>query len=380
MKIATLQFAPKLGEIAANFSRAESLLMREEREGLLTGIDLLVLPELAFTAEPQNIRMAGGSLNHGLVVKVRGMEIDRFTGYNHPSLQAIAPFLEPTAAGPSTKWAARTAKRLKCTVAVGYPEAAEGGNFNTVFDRHITAEEGSIAYNSLVFVSSTGDVVAHYRKSFLYYTDETWAQEGQGFWAGVLPVGGNGQQMKAVAGICMDINPYKFEAPWTAYEFGNHAREARAKIVVISMAWLTRLSADELSSQVTVPDQDTMNYWINRLSPLFESPGSIAEALVICANRVGEEGTDPRLGDVRYAGSSCVMGMTAGRKIRIWDILGRAQEGVLLVDTERDPLYSIVLKPADQTEPVSEAQKNDIKDNTTSELLSTGMERPDMQR
>lgn len=49
MKIATLQFAPKLGEIAANFSRAESLLMREEREGLLTGIDLLVLPELAFT-------------------------------------------------------------------------------------------------------------------------------------------------------------------------------------------------------------------------------------------------------------------------------------------------------------------------------------------
>lgn len=49
MKIATLQFAPKLGEIATNFSRAESLLMREEREGLLTGLDLLVLPELAFT-------------------------------------------------------------------------------------------------------------------------------------------------------------------------------------------------------------------------------------------------------------------------------------------------------------------------------------------
>ena len=51
MKIATLQFFPRLGEVAANFSRAESLLMREEREGLLQDIDLLILPELAFTGE-----------------------------------------------------------------------------------------------------------------------------------------------------------------------------------------------------------------------------------------------------------------------------------------------------------------------------------------
>lgn len=51
MKVATLQFFPRLGEVAANFSRAESLLMREEREGLLQDIDLLVLPELAFTGQ-----------------------------------------------------------------------------------------------------------------------------------------------------------------------------------------------------------------------------------------------------------------------------------------------------------------------------------------
>jgi len=52
MKLAVLQFSPRVGEIAANFSRAESLLMREEREGLLQGLDLLVLPELAFTGKP----------------------------------------------------------------------------------------------------------------------------------------------------------------------------------------------------------------------------------------------------------------------------------------------------------------------------------------
>jgi predicted amidohydrolase len=49
MKIATLQFNPQVGQVAANFSRAESLLMREEREGMLRDLDLLVLPELAFT-------------------------------------------------------------------------------------------------------------------------------------------------------------------------------------------------------------------------------------------------------------------------------------------------------------------------------------------
>lgn len=322
---------------------------------------------------------SGASADYRLLNEAGGTKIDQVTGYNHPSLQAIAPFLEPTAAGPSTKWAARTAKRLKCTVAVGYPEAAEGGNFNTIFDRHITAEAGTIAYNSLVFVSVTGDVVAHYRKSFLYYTDQTWAQEGQGFWAGVLPVGGNGQQVKAAAGICMDINPYKFEAPWTAYEFGNHAREARAKIVVISMAWLTRLSAEDLSSQVTAPDQDTINYWINRLSPLFESPGSETETLVICANRVGEEGTSPEMGDVRYAGSSCVMGMTKGRQIRIWDMLGRSQEGILMVDTESEPLYSIVLKPLAQTQADLE-ESNDTEDIATSGLPSTETEQQTLQR
>jgi predicted amidohydrolase len=49
MRVATLQFNPQVGQIAANFSRAESLLMREEREGVLRDLELLVLPELAFT-------------------------------------------------------------------------------------------------------------------------------------------------------------------------------------------------------------------------------------------------------------------------------------------------------------------------------------------
>ena len=42
--------------------------------------------------------------------------------------------------------------------------------------------------------------MANYRKSFLYYTDATWASEGQGFYEGKL---GNFGQV--AMGICMRL-------------------------------------------------------------------------------------------------------------------------------------------------------------------------------
>ena len=47
MKIATLQFTPTLGDVAASIAHAESVLYKDESK--LQGLDLLVLPELAFT-------------------------------------------------------------------------------------------------------------------------------------------------------------------------------------------------------------------------------------------------------------------------------------------------------------------------------------------
>ena len=45
MRIACLQFNPKLGQVEDNISRAEALLAEVDT----TNLDLLVLPELAFT-------------------------------------------------------------------------------------------------------------------------------------------------------------------------------------------------------------------------------------------------------------------------------------------------------------------------------------------
>ena len=114
-----------------------------------------------------------------------------------------------------------------------------------------------------------------------------------------MPIGESGQLVKAVAGICVDINPYNFEAPWTAYEPANHAREARAKVVLLSMAWsMTHRSREELADQAMAPDGDTVAYWVERLRPLMDSSkGAEQEVIISCAHRVGAEGTCPRIGE-----------------------------------------------------------------------------------
>lgn len=48
MRIGCLQFAPKVGDIDNNLNRADSVLAKADPENL-DALDLLVLPELAFT-------------------------------------------------------------------------------------------------------------------------------------------------------------------------------------------------------------------------------------------------------------------------------------------------------------------------------------------
>ncbi|KAG8623081.1 hypothetical protein KVT40_008057 [Elsinoe batatas] len=301
MKIATLQLAPKLGQRDHNIARADALLATNT----LPSLDLLVLPEMAFT------------------------------GYSFPDLPSILPFLEPTSSGPSTEWATRTAQRLQCHVCVGYPERSTW-----------PGEEGK-NYNSLVTVSPEGEVVAHYRKSFLYYTDETWAEEGQGFL--FTEIVGWGEFSKVAMGICMDINPYKFQTEWEKYEFATHCVENEAGLVVLSTAWLTSMMPEDLLASPEAPDLDTLNYWVARFKPVLEKMGR-KDVVVIFANRCGIEpgkvdgvtrGTNEQ-GEsvVGFAGTSCVMGIKDG-ELRIWDMLGRAEENLLVVDTEDSPRFEL---------------------------------------
>ena len=60
-----------------------------------------------------------------------------------------------------------------------------------------------------MLVSPKGDVLANYRKSFLFTTDESWCVEGSGFFHGNIP-GGLG---KMSMGICERPSPNPVTAP-----------------------------------------------------------------------------------------------------------------------------------------------------------------------
>ncbi|OCL01454.1 N-terminal asparagine amidohydrolase-like protein [Glonium stellatum] len=289
MKIACLQFSPELGQFDRNMKRADGVIAISN---LPPNLDWLVLPELAFS------------------------------GYNFPSLAAITPFLEPTAAGPSTSWAIQTAARFSCAVTVGYPEITRPSNPN----------EPPQHFNSTVTVSPTGQILANYRKTFLYYTDETWASEGPSkFFSGQLGTLGN-----VTLGICMDINPYRFLAPWTDYEFANTALATNSPIVCVSMAWISRLEPDELMQNRYEPDTTTLTYWIERFQPLMERVGRDGKGpvIVVLANRSGMEG------EVCYAGSSTVLRFEGGG-VSLYETAGRSEERCLVVDLNERPRFMV---------------------------------------
>ncbi|GAB0136590.1 hypothetical protein EsDP_00004887 [Epichloe bromicola] len=290
MRIACLQFAPQVGDVNNNLNRADSVLSKAN----LDDLDLLVLPELAFS------------------------------GYNFKSLQDITPFLEHSGSGITSLWARTIALKYNCYVTVGYPEKVD------VSPMWPTGPE---YYNSAIVVNGEGETVANYRKSFLYYTDETWALEGnKGFYDGFLPGLGN-----TSIGICMDLNPYKFEAPWHAFEFAFHVLEAESNIVIVSMAWMTRDDPRKFSRMPNNPDMETLTYWITRLEPLIRAE-SEEEIIVVFCNRTGNED------EATYAGTSAVVGIQGG-EVKIYGLLGRGEKELLVVDTNNAPYAKLVYRP-----------------------------------
>ncbi|KAK1760627.1 hypothetical protein QBC47DRAFT_10793 [Echria macrotheca] len=289
-RIGCLQFAPQVGDVANNLNRADAVLSRADPMEL-DNLDLLVLPEMAFS------------------------------GYNFKSLDHIMPYLEPSGSGISALWARTTALKYDCTVAVGYPEIVDSSR------RH----RGSSPkyYNSLIVVNGDGETVANYRKSFLYYTDATWAQEGGGFYAGEI-----GNFGKVAMGICMDINPYKFEAPWNAYEFGCHILKVKANLVIVSMAWLTLQNRTSFTPLSLEPDMETLTYWAQRLEPVIRA-GHEEEIIVVFCNRCGIED------EVVYAGTSAVIGIKNG-EVSVYGLLGRGVKELLIVNTDLPPFAKLV--------------------------------------
>jgi predicted amidohydrolase len=140
MRVATVQFNPKFGEIDENIACATSLISR-------SGADLFVLPELCFS------------------------------GYAFRSASEVIDLSESTKGGYSIGRMSELSSKLNAAIVFGFPEKTRDG-----------------LYNSCAFVAPDGHVEI-YRKLHLYYNEKDYFLPGdkppkiiqfRGCWVGMM--------------------------------------------------------------------------------------------------------------------------------------------------------------------------------------------------
>lgn len=222
-----------------------------------------------------------------------------FTGYVFQSKADVAQVADIAGEGQTFRWCQHHARRLHCMVTCGYVE-----------------KEGDVLYNSMLVVSPDGELVYNPRKTFLYETDKLWATAGEGFYTWHCP-----WLDKTISfGICMDINPDDFKAPFSAYEFGSHVVENKSDLVLFACAWNDFEARD-------VEPYSTLSYWVQRLSPVIDAlvQGEYAKhnCHFLCSNRIGtENGTF-------FVGASCVLSL---KEPAVVAHAGRRTEDLLRVE------------------------------------------------
>ena len=133
--------------------------------------------------------------------------------------------------------------------------------------------------------------------------------------------------MEVGLGICMDINPEEFEAPWTDYEFANFNKKNSSKLIIFSSAWCDRHPSD-IGPSKAIDGLETINYWCNRLAPLLGD-----DVYILISDRVGKEPLsfyrEGAIGQTVFCGSSCVISL---KEPRLLGMLDTTEESALVVD------------------------------------------------
>lgn len=212
LRVALVQLNPQIGKIQETTLRAKSLLNQFkvvlDKKKDNRSPDLIVFPEFALT------------------------------GYNFTSREHILPYICRTEQSASFKFAQDVSKQFNCYTVIGYPESEN--------------DSKEILYNSAVVVSPAGEMVFNYRKSFLYFTEDNWGckenpNQFQNFpltfkqratRVGSDTVDRSDVTLKTSIGICMDLSPYKFEAPFNDFEFSSYNVDNNVELIICPMAWL----------------------------------------------------------------------------------------------------------------------------------------------
>lgn len=207
-----------------------------------------------------------------------------FTGYVFETKEEVQKVAEQAGKGPTFRWCQRHACRLNCMVLCGYVELGVDG------------DEAGCLYNSMMVLSPDGELVCNPRKTFLYETDKHWATAGSEFKTWYCP-----WLDKTISfGICMDINPCDFAAPFEAFEFASQVVTHGSDLVLFSCAWC----------DFEPPESDsfpTFSYWATRLTPIIKAlkKGTYpkSNSYFVCSNRIGSEN------GTFFVGASCALSL-----------------------------------------------------------------------
>lgn len=229
LRVALFQLNPQIGKLDQTIERSWRLVnnlkwkLDTQKHTIIKYPQLIVFPEFALT------------------------------GYSFHSTNDINPYITTTENSKSFKFAQRVSNLFNCYTILGYPE------------EHISNETTNW-YNSAMVVDPQGELIFNYRKSFLYDTEYEWdcKENPNGFQKFPLtfekcattldsPIADTSTPqditLNASIGICMDLNPYKFEAPFNKFEFASFNLENDIDLIICPMAWLH-------SQSVTSQDKD----------------------------------------------------------------------------------------------------------------------------
>lgn len=296
MSVAVCQFDSEFKQPQKNMQKVSQFLAGAEED-----FDLLVLPEMAFTGycfeSPEDVDPYAEdvSLLRSQVSDHKTMKSD-----------SIAVELDTTSC---YSFVQSIALRFQCMVICGFPEKVIESSDNVQY------------YNSVYVMDKEGQLLHVYRKHFLYTTDKAWSQPGESFLSFDTSIGD--QDLKLGVGICMDINPFDFVAPWNKFEWANYHKKHKSQLIVLSANWLDNTD----DKDILTPAQErrevisSQTYWLQRLEPLLDPEYS--DCYFICANRTGREK------EVKFCGSSCVMSL--GNRPGIYLSFGRKEEGLQVV-------------------------------------------------
>lgn len=288
LRVALFQLNPQVGQLEQNIERTWNLV-----HGLKSILDrdsskypqLVVFPEFALT------------------------------GYSFHSKEQIKPYVSVTHNSRSFKFAQSVSKLFRCYTVIGYSEESMDAN------KHGRQVE-SVLHNSALVTDPSGNLTFNYRKSFLYDTEYEWGcqENPQSFQKFTMvfekcAVEKNGTvaaasasvtdiELNASIGICMDLNPYKFEAPFNDFEFSSFCLDNNVDLIICPMAWLHSKSITKHDH-----DLDTINWKLESIRrsldtlqlPIHGSQGvfQIDMNKELCTQRrISRE--DPLLSDSRY--------------------------------------------------------------------------------